>query len=288
MRVIRKKLECRGMDFRFNLHPLFDIHDGSAACDLDGFKERVAEIDADPLARWVGGGDYCDWINVSDHRFNALELADWVHVHDLADLARAQVEHFLELVRPIAGKCLGLIEGNHERKIRTAYERDVYREIVCGVKDIGGLDPMEPLALTYSGWLILRCFRTKTTERPFRIRLHHGHGGGRKRGGKANRMADFLYENDCDLALMGHSHDLTAIDPVVVEYVDMWDKVRTQIRKGCWCGSYLRSNVQTDDPDRSFDTYSERAGYPVKTTGSPIVEIRPHTDNPMSRCRITV
>jgi len=67
----------------------------------------------------------------------------------LSDIAKAQRDKFLTYIKPIAHKCLGLIQGNHEEFIKSRYERDVYLEIVSGVKGLSKTD--KNLALFYNG-----------------------------------------------------------------------------------------------------------------------------------------
>jgi len=278
MHVIVKNLPGSGRNNSITLYPLFDVHLGAAACDEEKFAATIERIEQDEDAYWVGGGDMCEWINVKDHRFDPRSYADWIQLADLRDLSQVQKLRFLDYVRPIAGKCLGMLTGNHEEKIARVFERDIYREILVGVKEQAGMDPLEPLALGYSGWLVLRFSRTASSRAAVKIRLHHGWGGGRKPGSKANRMQDFLYQNDCDLALMGHTHDLTPCDPVIVESVGHQGGVNQQVRKGVWCGSFLRNNVHRGAEEHEYTTYSERAGYSPKATGCPIITIRPFAE----------
>jgi len=78
--------------------------------------------------------DYCEFINLSDKRFQPETLAKWIKVQDMSDLVGRQKEKFIEYVKPIAHKCLGLVCGNHELKIKDVYERNIYMEIVDRVR----------------------------------------------------------------------------------------------------------------------------------------------------------
>jgi hypothetical protein len=88
----------------------------------------------------VGLGDYCEWINVQDKRFDVATLAPWIEIGDLIDLAQVQRDRFLSIIKPIAGKCLAMCSGNHEGTIHRKTERDIYSEIVTTVKAWGKLD----------------------------------------------------------------------------------------------------------------------------------------------------
>ena len=113
MKVISRSWYNVTRDDRWTLYPLGDVHLGNVACHEREFRALVQRIAADDRALWVGMGDYCDFVNMSDPRFTTESLAPWVKMSHLGDLAQSQMERFVEIVEPIAGKCLGLIEGNH-------------------------------------------------------------------------------------------------------------------------------------------------------------------------------
>ena len=73
----------------------------------------------------------------------------------MVDLAKAQSERFLQYVKPIASKCLGMVEGNHERAIKRYCERDIYGNISAEIKTAGGFPADYKMQLGYYGWLIL-------------------------------------------------------------------------------------------------------------------------------------
>ncbi|GIV81706.1 MAG: hypothetical protein KatS3mg051_1060 [Anaerolineae bacterium] len=201
----------------------------------------------------------------------------------LDDIVGAQKEYFLDLIRPIAHKCLVMLKGNHEDVIRRHYERDIYLELVTAVREMGGFGQDYPMALGYYGWLQLVFFRSGQEERKrstvFRIYLHHGFGGGRLKGGKALNMERVLLSRDADIVLMGHTHNRDVImsstermagrRPVVVE------------RYGVYTGTFLRGTV--DD----VDTYSGVRGYLPLSIGCMEIRLRPGDENVRRRIRIS-
>lgn len=213
----------------------------------------------------------CEFINVHDKRFDVGTLANWIQMSDLADLARVQRARFLEIVEPIASRCLGLAKGNHEDSIARKFERDVYSEIVVGVKQAGGFADDYPLALGFYGWLLLNFYRTETRNRVTRLKVnvHHGFVGGRLAGAKALNMQRWLWTHDCDLAIFGHSHN-TSAQPEAVESVDRSGNIVIQVRRGCYAGTFLRT-VNDDGPS----TYSEKRGYFPLPMGGAEVILRP-------------
>ena len=89
MKIIRRK--WRGLDraSTFTLYPLGDVHLGNVACDESLFRAVVNRIADDDRALWVGMGDYCDFINRTDPRFDPDSLPRWVKMSHLSDLAGA-------------------------------------------------------------------------------------------------------------------------------------------------------------------------------------------------------
>lgn len=66
MRVLRRETYSVGRADEFRIYPLGDIHLGAAACDEDKFKRLVERIASEPTSKWIGMGDYADFINRSD------------------------------------------------------------------------------------------------------------------------------------------------------------------------------------------------------------------------------
>ena len=268
----------------FTLFPIGDVHIGARACREDLLQQQVDKVKETPNAMWVGMGDYLDAVNRSDPRFNLRTLAEWVTVPDLVDLADAQRRRFIDIVRPIAGQCVGLATGNHEATITKYYERDVYREIVTEVKQAAGLEPDYQLGLGYSGWLILNFYQSAEGERrqgriQVKVLVHHGFGGGRLAGAKALNMERYLWTHDCDILLMGHVHMLGVI-PAEVQAMDRAGNPVQRRRFGVYTGCFLETSVE------GANTYSEVKGYLPMPLGAAEVTLRPRAHNPNERITI--
>ncbi len=255
----------------FRIIPLGDLHVGAAACNEAHLKNVVKAIAKSPNTYWIGMGDYCEFITMQDPRFDVGGLAEWITIADLADIAKVQRDRLMDHLRPIAGKCLALIEGNHERQIRRHTERDIYREIVAMVKGEGGFKSEDKLGLGMVGWLQLVSYRSQKRERMrrFDISLHHGFTGGKLAGAKALNMQRWLWTHAADLALMGHSHN-TAIQPEAVEALDITGKIIRQTRVGAYTGTFFET--AEDGPA----TYAEERGFFPLPRGGVEIKLRPH------------
>lgn len=256
----------------WRIYPLGDMHIGARACDEAKLRRVVQDIADDPRALWIGMGDYIDAINRSDPRFAVASLADWlITPRNLADIAAAQRDRAIEILSPIADKCLVMLSGNHETAVTKHYERDVYREIVSGIKAAAGHDPEYKLAMGYSGWLELLFREMEDGHRhkssKVLISLHHGFVGGRLAGAKALNMQRWLWTHKCDIAIFGHSHN-TAIQVEAVEEISGRRIVHSP-RWGVYAGSFLDSHTQDGD------TYSSVKGYLPQPTTSTVIELMP-------------
>jgi len=187
----------------FRLYCITDIHLGNLGSNEGLLKELAKKIEADPFAYWIGLGDYCDFINLHDPRFDPRELVGWLCGGEaLADIGRAEVRRFLSIMSPIADKCLGLCEGNHESAILRHSETDVYSSIVEGLmaKDEHRLD--------HRGFVSWRFSRQGGSTWTMRILASHGSGGGASKGNAGNKLGKLAEQVDgVDAILMGHLHD---------------------------------------------------------------------------------
>lgn len=287
MKLIQRQFPEIGREDEIKLIPIGDTHLGAAACNEDRLKYTVEQIKNNDNYYWIGLGDYLDCINRSDPRFDPVALADWLTIADLVDLGKAQRDYFLDIISPVAHKCLALIEGNHEEKFTKFYERAVYFEIATAIKEMGEHPPEHNLALGYNGYLILSFYRDKKKKggaSHIKVNLHHGFGGGRLAGGRALNMQRWLWTHDCDLCLMGHNHHSEVI-PVAWERVITSRKMRVETtnRLGAYTGSYLKYYIEDGE-----STYGEKKGYlPVPQINS-IVTLRPGAENHQDRIQISV
>lgn len=271
MKVITRTFENVTRADYFRIYDLSDIHIGPQACDENRLTQRVAEIAANPNAYWIGLGDNCDFINRSDPRFDPGELADWVKMSDLVDLPRAQVRRLLDILQPIAPKCLCMLKGNHEDKLTKYYERDVHLEVVNGIKDFAGWDAGHKLDLGYNGYLLLKFKRDNGSCKTLSFYLHHGFGGGKLAGGKALNMQRVLWTHQVNLAWYGHVH-AHELQPQVVQGPNNAGNIVDYYRYGMIAGTFLRQFSNSD-------TYGEKAGYFPMAQCTSYVDLMPHTTN---------
>jgi len=205
MRCITRKTVYQSRSDEFRLIPLGDVHMGNRLTEEKLLRRIVKEIEEDPLCYWLGLGDYCDYINMRDPRFDPDELPDWLFGRaQLKDIARTETARFLEIVKPIKDKCIGLIEGNHETSILRHSETDVYSIL------IEGLASDHEHRLDHSGFIAWRFNRQGGSTWTLTIFATHGAGGGTSKGNSGNKLGKLVEQVDgADVVLMGHLHDPT-------------------------------------------------------------------------------
>lgn len=109
----------------------------------------------------------------------------------------------VELFEPIAEKILCVVPGNHEARHYQTNGLDI-TELMCRQLGIEGrYSPTTAL-------LFLRFGETSgvTHRRPvaYTVYVSHGSGGGRKEGGKIQRLVDLSLIVDADVYVCGHTH----------------------------------------------------------------------------------
>jgi hypothetical protein len=269
MKVIRREFFNVARSDRFVIVPIGDVHLGAKACDEELLKHTVSKIKNTPNYYWIGMGDFCDYISLSDPRFNAGAIADWIKLSDLHNLSKVQTDRFVEMLAPIADKCLGLVKGNHEDVIRKHYERDIYLDIVNAVKQEAGFPETHKLALGYCGWLRLAFYSDdKNVRTVVDTSLHHGFVGGKLKGSKALNMERWLWTHDCDLTLMGHSHNKDTFSTSTIG-LDHRGNIKSVQRRGAFTGTFLKGYSEEGS------TYSEVKGYFPQPVGTIEVVLQP-------------
>lgn len=175
------------------LHSLSDWHIGDNSCDMALIKAEVEHIKATPNAYCILNGDLCNTAlktSVSD-----------IYSEKLSPME--QLNMCVELLEPIKEKILLITSGNHENR---TYKSDgieimrlIARQLDCEDRYCGE-----------GGVLFLRFGKTsgRTHERRAKYSIYatHGGGGGRREGGKINRLADLAQIIDVDIYIHAHTH----------------------------------------------------------------------------------
>lgn len=269
MKVLKRLIDVPNAKFVMKVVPLGDVHIGSAACNEKLFREVVDSIAADPEKYWISMGDVADYIARTDPRFTVGGLAKWIKTVHLSDLASAQSQRYLDIIKPIAHKCLTALSGNHELMILKHYERDIHTSNVETIKKYGGLT--QDIDLGYAGWLLLTFRLPNGQTETIKLSLHHGFGGAGT-GSKTINMQKWLWTHGADIAVFGHTHN-TGIQIEAVEEITAGGTLRTIKRFGAYAGSFLSTSFN------GGTSYSEMRGYPTLPLGGVEIIVKPFSED---------
>ena len=179
---------------KIEIHPMADLHIGDAHCDYKSILERIEYIKDTPNAYVILDGDLMDTAIASS-------------VGDTYGATLSPMEQLKECVKlfePIRDKILAVLPGNHEQRITRQDGIDI-TQLMCS--QLGLHDKYSPT----TALLFIRFGKQigkGSKDRPmwYTIYVTHGSGGGRKEGGKINRLADLASIVDADIYVMGHTH----------------------------------------------------------------------------------
>jgi predicted phosphodiesterase len=272
MKLIDKTIHCKSRSDVFYFYVLGDIHLGTLNCAESQLRRLVQKMAHSPNSLWWGGGDYCECIKPSDmNRYEAEGLPDWIlgpdadSVRDnLRDVVAVQKRQFKRIVDPIKGKCLGLIEGNHEATMRKYHNLD-HHGFVCS--------DLEVEDLTSEAFFRLK-FKLGKITRLVKVFICHGHGGGRTPAAEPNHLFKLAAHWSADIILRGHSHIFCILSPMVElglpDRGALPDECLQYYKRagnwGCWVKSYAAGP----------STYVTRRTYPPRPLSTLEIEIRPH------------
>lgn len=190
MKVIRCDLPYAEV---IEVHPMSDLHIGDMQCDYKNILERIEYIKNTPNAYCILDGDLMDTAIASS-------IGD---TYSASIQPMEQLKHCVRIFEPIKDKILAVLPGNHENRVYKSDGLDI-TEIMCDQLGI---------ADKYSSTTALVFVRfgkssAHTHNRPIRYTFYvtHGSGGGRKEGGKVNRLADIACIVDADIYVHGHTH----------------------------------------------------------------------------------
>lgn len=103
--------------------PIADVHIGARECDLDGFQSFLANVRRDNDSYIVLVGD------LVDNGIRSTSSPTDVFAATLQP--EQQIAKAVELLEPVAGKILGAVGGNHERRSKKDVDLDPMYAVMC-------------------------------------------------------------------------------------------------------------------------------------------------------------
>lgn len=175
------------------IHPMSDLHIGDSMSDFKLIQERIEYIRKTPNAYCILDGDLMDTAIASS-------IGD-TYGANLQPME--QLKQCVKIFEPIKDKILVVLPGNHEGRVYKSDGLDI-TELMCNQLGI-------PERYSPTTALLFIRFGKQTKEhrnRPYLYTAYvtHGSGGGRREGGKVNRLADLASIVDADIYIHGHTH----------------------------------------------------------------------------------
>ena len=247
------------------LYAIGDCHIGNAGCAIEKLREDVERAHDDKDSVVLLMGDLADYIGPDDNkRWDPSTITPDVPVKKLAQWGQYLAECVVNVFRPLKGKIIGSLYGNHEHQFMRRAAAEQLHNWVCtelGTRNLG-----------YCCFFNLS-FRRGTDQiatRSYRVFAHHGAGSARTAGGKMNRLVSFMLTNEADVYLVGHLHerDVKRIDTLATD--KDCKEIKSRKRLGVFTGTYLRTYNQGPESG-----YGERAGYVPVPLGCSVIEFNP-------------
>lgn len=191
-------MKCIKCDLPFaeqiEIDPMGDLHIGDLTCDFKSIMERIERIEKTPNLYCTLGGDLMDTAvcsSIGDTYGANLQPSE-------------QLKQCVKIFEPIKDKILCVLPGNHENRVYKSDGLDM-TEIMCA--QLGIVDKYSPTtALLFVRFGKGENHGRKNSRQLYTIYATHGSGGGRKEGGKVNRLADLASIVDADVYLHHHTH----------------------------------------------------------------------------------
>lgn len=188
MKVISKTITKKFKNI--SISTFADLHIGDEHCVLDDIKAEIEEIRKDPKSFVILNGDL----------MNNATKSSVSDVYGEVLTPGQQLDLLVELFKPIKKKILAITSGNHERRTSKCCGIDLNKELA---ERLG----LANLYTVEGALLFLNLVNVETSNKlTYSFYITHGSGGGRKAGGKVNRLADMSNTVDSDIYIHSHTH----------------------------------------------------------------------------------
>lgn len=236
------------------LYALSDLHLGDSHCNYKEILELVKQIEANPNAYVILNGDLINNAttqSVSDTYGESLSPME-------------QIRQVTALFKPIKDKILAITNGNHENR---TYKTDGIDLTEIMAMELGLIERYAAESVT----LFLRVGELsrglKMPSNPnvkrqvcYTLYITHGSGGGRREGGKINRLVDLSSIVDVDIYIHSHTH-LPAVLKQAFYRADSKNSSIALVDK-----LFVNTNAWL-----KYGGYGEAQGYKPASTQTPII-----------------
>lgn len=243
MKVVKIDLGTAIEAIRLNIFA--DWHIGDSLCDLKSIIDLVENVRLDKNAFVILNGDLLNNAtteSVSDTYSETVPPMD-------------QINMLVKVLEPIKDRILFADIGNHEWR---TYRKDGIDLMAVVMMQLGLID-----RYAVEGGLVFLRFGHETDHgRKVRYSLYctHGSGGGKKEGGKVNRLADLASIVDADMYIHSHTH-LPAIIKENFYRVDNCNSSVSEVTK-----LFVNTSAQL-----KYGGYGQQASMKPACTDNPVI-----------------
>jgi hypothetical protein len=209
MEIISYDVELESVNHGFVLIPFACTHWEHPGCNQELFKEFVDRA-KNPRVYTLGLGDYLDFAR--SHYRNELRkvMPDEDSPELLDSMVRDRLDKYIEVVDPLADRCMGLISGNHTWQFMTTDGLTKGAEFYAG--EWSDQYIARQMGIPYLGYTaIIRInvtFKDSGWKDSIHVIANHGMGNSSGTAGTDLGSMERKYEPafDVDLYVMAHTH----------------------------------------------------------------------------------
>ena len=253
------KFEAVAIDRQIEVLPLSDLHFGSQEFNLQLWKDTLAYIEEKPNRYVILNGDLID----NATRNSVSDIYSAMPVSPTEQILQVAKE-----LKPIKDRIISVVSGNHEARSWKESGVDLTLWLCSELCIQDRYDPNMCI-----DFITIKNLKRRTKEGSklrqfdsnYLITLNHRHGnaGGKKVGQKANSLQDMMNVIDCDIYVLGHSHQPFAFKQDFYR-VDRGHKQVSRITK-----AFVNANAFL-----RFQGYGMAKGYTPSTMEVPRIIVR--------------
>jgi hypothetical protein len=234
-----------------------DVHWDNPKCDRALLKKHLDQAVKRNARILINGDLFCIMQGLTDRRGSKGQVRPEHVGDDYFDLVNNSA---IEFFRPYAHHILMVGEGNHESAVKRKGEFDILARFVYGMNALTG----SKIQLgSYTGWVVFRGTYSSTTRSSFKMKYHHGFGGGGvvTKGVIQNQRMDSSTEG-ADVIWMGHVHEMYHLLSVA-------DALEHNPISGYRTVQRVRHHIRTSSykNESSGGGYHDEKGRPAKPLG---------------------
>lgn len=243
----------------FDIYPFGDIHWGSSAFELDRFNAFVkSTVVPGRQSFYLYMGDTHDSISGSERKAWVGANFHETTYEKFDSLAAKECDEFSSHIKPMHGKIIGMVQGNHDWMFMSADEKAGYMRGDSGTQYL-----CRKLGTTWLGclsYIRLRVFADaerccKDRKKPptsadshvnIDLVVSHGKAGGKLVGSSVNQVDDLRRIFPlADVYIMGHNHDrgawpITALYAADIDRHTCMPKIKQKEQWLVRSGSFLK------------------------------------------------